>query len=87
MNRSIPASYGPMPKRKTAVNEAVGRAIRDARKEHGYTQEAFALAAGLDRSYMGAVERGEFNLTLETLLKIAGALGMLVSELLARAGL
>jgi len=76
-----------MPKRKTAVNEAVGRAIRDARKERGYTQEAFALAAGLDRSYMGAVERGEFNLTLEALLKIAGALGVLVSELLARAGL
>jgi transcriptional regulator with XRE-family HTH domain len=87
MSRSIPASYRPMPKQKTAVNEAVGRAIRDARKEHGYTQEAFALAAGLDRSYMGAVERGEFNLTLETLLKIAGALGILVSELLARAGL
>jgi transcriptional regulator with XRE-family HTH domain len=87
MNRTIPASYRPMPKQKTAVNEAVGRAIRDSRKEHGYTQEAFALAAGLDRSYMGAVERGEFNLTLETLLKIAGALGILVSELLARAGL
>ncbi|HTD08138.1 MAG TPA: helix-turn-helix transcriptional regulator [Solirubrobacteraceae bacterium] len=65
----------------------MGRAIRDARKERGYTQEAFALAAGLDRSYMGAVERGEFNLTLEALLKIAGALGVLVSELLARAGL
>ena len=76
-----------MPKRKTVVSEAVGRTIRDARKERGYSQEAFALAAGLDRSYMGAVERGEFNLTLETLLKIAGALGILVSELLARAGL
>jgi hypothetical protein len=36
----------------------------------GYSQEAFALAAGLDRSYMGAIERGELNRTLETLLKV-----------------
>jgi transcriptional regulator with XRE-family HTH domain len=76
-----------MPKRKTAVNEALGRAIRDARKEQGYTQEAFALAAGLDRSHMGSVERGEFNLTLETLLKVSGALGTSVSAILGRAGL
>ena len=76
-----------MPPQKTAVNEAVGRAIREARKSQGYTQEAFALAAGLDRSYMGAVERGEFNLTLETLLKVTGELGISASELLRRAGL
>ena len=76
-----------MPPKKTASSEAVGRAIRDARKAAGYTQEAFAHAAGLDRSYMGAIERGEFNLTLETLLKVAAALGMTASELLARARL
>ncbi len=76
-----------MPPKKTASSEAVGRAIRDARKAAGYTQEAFAHAAGLDRSYMGAIERGEFNLTLETLLKVAAALGMTASELLLRAGL
>jgi transcriptional regulator with XRE-family HTH domain len=87
MDHGVPASYGLMPKQKTAVNEAVGRAIREARKQRGYSQEAFALAAGLDRSYMGAVERGEFNLTLETLLKIAGALGTSAAEMLALAGL
>jgi transcriptional regulator with XRE-family HTH domain len=76
-----------MPRQKTAVNEAVGRAIRDARKQQGYTQEAFALAAGLDRSYMGAIERGEFNLTLETLLKVTAELGISASALLSRAGL
>jgi transcriptional regulator with XRE-family HTH domain len=76
-----------MPPQKTATSEAIGRAIRDARKEQGYTQEAFALAAGLDRSYMGAIERGEFNLTLETLLKITSELGISASELLGRAGL
>jgi transcriptional regulator with XRE-family HTH domain len=87
MDHGVPASYGLMPKQKTVVNEAVGRAIREARKQRGYSQEAFALAAGLDRSYMGAVERGEFNLTLETLLKIAGALGTSAAEMLALAGL
>ncbi|HYM53719.1 MAG TPA: helix-turn-helix transcriptional regulator [Solirubrobacteraceae bacterium] len=76
-----------MPPQKTASNEAVGRAIRAARKEQGYTQEAFALAAGLDRSYMGAIERGEFNLTLETLLKVTAKLDISASELLGRAGL
>jgi transcriptional regulator with XRE-family HTH domain len=76
-----------MPPPKTATNEAVGRTIREARKAQGYTQEAFALAAGLDRSYMGAIERGEFNLTLDTLRKITAELGISASELLARAGL
>jgi transcriptional regulator with XRE-family HTH domain len=77
----------PTPSRKTASSEAVGRAIRQARKEQGYTQEAFALAAGLDRSYMGAIERGEYNLTIDTLLKISTALGVRASELLRDAGL
>jgi transcriptional regulator with XRE-family HTH domain len=76
-----------MPPQRTATSGAVGRAIRDARKQQGYTQEGFALAAGLDRSYMGAIERGEFNLTLETLLKITAELGVSASELLDRAGL
>jgi transcriptional regulator with XRE-family HTH domain len=76
-----------MPPKKTASNEAVGRAIREARQAAGYTQEAFAHTAGLDRSYMGAIERGEFNLTLETLLKVTAVLGMSASELLGRAGL
>ncbi|HEX5853948.1 MAG TPA: helix-turn-helix transcriptional regulator [Solirubrobacteraceae bacterium] len=76
-----------MPSSKTAVNEAIGRTIRAARKEQGFTQEAFALKAGIDRSYMGAIERGEFNLTVETLLKITTGLSMSASELLDHAGL
>jgi transcriptional regulator with XRE-family HTH domain len=76
-----------MPPKKTTSNQALGRTIRETRKAQGYTQEAFALAAGLDRSYMGAIERGEFNLTLETLLKVTGELGLSASEMLSRAGL
>jgi transcriptional regulator with XRE-family HTH domain len=76
-----------MPPRKTPIGKAIGQAIRDARKEQGYTQEAFALKASIDRSYMGAIERGEFNLTLDTLLKITAGLDTSASELLRRAGL
>lgn len=76
-----------MPRRKTATHEALGRAIRSARQAQGYSQEAFALVVGLDRSYMGAVERGEFNVTMDTLLKITSKLGISASVLLRRAGL
>jgi transcriptional regulator with XRE-family HTH domain len=64
-----------------------GAAMRSLRRERGITQEAFAARAGLDRSYYGAIERGEFNVTLDTLVKIAAGLGLRVSTLLRRAGL
>jgi transcriptional regulator with XRE-family HTH domain len=50
------------------------------------TQEAFAARAGLDRSFYGAIERGEFNVTLDTLVKVAAGLGVRPSALLRRAG-
>jgi transcriptional regulator with XRE-family HTH domain len=65
----------------------LGEAIRSARREQGFSQEAFAAHVGLDRSYFGAVERGEFNITLATLLKVAAGLGMPASTLLRRAQL
>ncbi len=45
------------------------------------------MHAGIDRSYYGAIERGEFNVTLETMIKIANALEVPAAELLARAEL
>jgi transcriptional regulator with XRE-family HTH domain len=65
----------------------LGQAIRAARRERGFAQEAFAARAGLDRSYFGAIERGEFNITLATLMKIAAGLGIRASSLLHRAQL
>ncbi|NIT59301.1 MAG: helix-turn-helix domain-containing protein [Aliifodinibius sp.] len=41
----------------------LGGHIRQLRREKGYSQEGFAAAAGIDRSYMGAIERGERNIT------------------------
>jgi transcriptional regulator with XRE-family HTH domain len=70
-----------MPSKKSAANQALGGAIRTARKRAGYTQESFALHAGLDRSYYSAIERGEFNLTVDTISKITAGLSMKASEL------
>ena len=60
----------------------IGAAIRNARKEKGLSQEALAELAGIDRSYMGGIERGEHNLAIMNLLKIADALGVKASYLL-----
>jgi len=76
-----------MPAKKSAANQALGQAIRATRRERGLAQEALANRAAIDRSYGGAIERGEFNITLDTIAKIATALGTRPSRLLARAGL
>lgn len=69
----------------TPDHVAFGAAIRAIRKEQGISQEAFALKCGIDRSYFGAVERGERNVALTNILKIADALQVRTAELFARA--
>lgn len=64
---------------------AFGDAIRAIRKEQGISQEAFALKCGLDRSYFGAVERGERNISLTNIVRIADALETAPATLFARA--
>ena len=66
---------------------ALGAAIRRERSERGLSQEALAVDADLDRSYMGGIERGEHNLTVMNLVKIAGALKLSPSKLLDSASL
>lgn len=62
----------------------LGENIRLLREERGFSQEDLAFEAGLDRTYIGGVERGERNLTILSSLKIAKALkvdlSMLVKE-------
>ena len=65
---------------------SLGAAIRDKRKQIGLSQEALAVDAGLDRSYVGGIERGEHNLTVLNVKKIADALGVKASKLLEVAG-
>jgi transcriptional regulator with XRE-family HTH domain len=92
-NRTQRADYtggeGWMPVNRTGdaneVQRSLGRRIRDLRSRHGWSQEQFAGLCGLHRTYMGHVERGEKNVSLSTVLKVAGALGVRLSELFGQA--
>lgn len=59
---------------EAAVLSELGGQIRAKRKAVGLTQEGLALLAGVDRSYFGAVERGERNITFTVLCRICLAL-------------
>lgn len=59
----------------------LGQQIRELRKSKGFSQEDFAGEVGLDRTYMGSVERGERNLAAINLIRIAKALKVEVGEL------
>ena len=59
-----------------------GERVRTLRKARGLSQEAFAAKCGLDRTYIGGVERGERNLGLLNILRIAEALGVKCSKLM-----
>ena len=63
----------------------IGEVIRRTRKEQGLSQELLAVDAGVDRSYMGGIERGEHNLTVMSLVRIASALNCKAATLLEKA--
>ncbi|KLE32401.1 helix-turn-helix domain-containing protein [Aurantiacibacter luteus] len=58
----------------TRLLERIGTRVRARRHELELSQEALADAAGIDRSHMGKIERGERNVTILNLAKIAAAL-------------
>jgi transcriptional regulator with XRE-family HTH domain len=60
----------------------VGRNLRSYRESLGLSQENFADQVGVHRTYMGALERGERNLTLKSLERIADRLGLHPLDLL-----
>ncbi len=66
---------------------AVGSTIRRIRLSKNISQEELAHLAGVDRSYMGAVERGDNNVAILKLARVAAALGISVSKLIKEAGL
>ena len=68
------------------VLTGLGAVIRASRAQVDVSQEALAVDAGLDRSYVGGIERGEHNLSLINLQRIASALGTKASQLLQAAG-
>lgn len=68
------------------IQRAVGRRLRELRQVVGLSQEDVALTAGLDRSYVGQIERGERNVSLVTIHKLASALGVAPHVLLLPPG-
>ncbi len=64
------------------LQRVVGRNLRAYREERGLSQEAFADTLGVHRTYMGGVERGERNLTLKSVERIAERIGVDPLELL-----
>lgn len=64
------------------LQRAVGANLRRYREEHGLSQEAFADVLGFHRTYVGGLERGERNLSLQSVERLAAAIGLSPLDLL-----
>ncbi|AZC03072.1 helix-turn-helix domain-containing protein [Acinetobacter baumannii] len=64
------------------LSTEIGRLLRKKRAEKKITQEALALQCGIDRSYLGRIERGEVNITVLKLYELASVLQIDAKELL-----
>jgi transcriptional regulator with XRE-family HTH domain len=65
----------------STLRQKLGRAVRRLRTEGGYSQESFADACEFHRTYIGSVERGEVNISLDNIERIARTLRVPVSRL------
>ena len=70
--------------RADEVSQAIGRVLREQRTARGLSQEALALSADVDRTFVSQIERGIRQPTLTTLCKLAAALEIQPSTLVAR---
>lgn len=68
-------------KEESRIKKKFGERLRELRKRKNLSQESLALSCGLDRTYIGGVERGERNISLINMYKIATALSVSVREL------
>jgi transcriptional regulator with XRE-family HTH domain len=66
------------------IRLTIGWNLRKIRVQRGFSQERLALDAGIDRSYVGRIERGMENVTIGALEALADALAIEVSELFAK---
>jgi len=67
------------------ISKRFGQNLRTVRQSKGFSQEHLAYAAGIDRSYVGKMERGEVNLTIEKLYLLAKTLGCSPKDLIPEA--
>jgi transcriptional regulator with XRE-family HTH domain len=66
---------------KSPAHASLGLAIRHFREDRGFSQEELASKAGLHRTYVGGIERGERNPSYANILRLAEALGVRASEI------
>lgn len=64
------------------ILQLFGSQLKEVRTKKGFSQEGLALECGLDRSYVGGVERGERNISLINIVRLAEALQVKPNELL-----
>jgi transcriptional regulator with XRE-family HTH domain len=67
---------------KSSDLAALGIAVRTLRERRGMSQEALADAAGLHRTYVGGIERGERNVGFQNIVRVAAALAVSPGELI-----
>jgi transcriptional regulator with XRE-family HTH domain len=67
--------------RNQRLRQIFAARVRDERKRQGFSQEMLAEKSGLHRTYIGSVERGERNVSIDNVERIAKALNIKVSEL------
>lgn len=67
--------------RMTSIQRRFGKRLRELRQLRRLSQEALSFEAGLDRSYVGQVERGERNISIQNIEKLARALRVKIAEL------
>jgi len=82
-----PMPPGPDDPQKRMLDESFGRALREARLQRGLSQEALSFACGRHRTFVSLLERGKNGASLETVFKLARALEVEPSVLVARADL
>jgi transcriptional regulator with XRE-family HTH domain len=63
------------------IQKKVGSKIRDLRLQKAWSQDVFADISGIHRAQIGAIERGEMNMTLRTMKTVADALNVKVKDL------
>lgn len=67
---------------ETRVVKTLGKRVRQQRLKHGWSQMFLAAESGLDKSYIGSIERAEVNPSIKKIAKIADALGVHIIDLL-----
>lgn len=76
-----------MSKKSLSPEIFLGKAVRSRRLELGWSQEDLGFEAGLHRTYVGVIERGEKSISLGSLVHLAETLDVKASDLLREAGL